>query len=147
MIAVLSALLTPAIAFLAVVVAVAQWWIARNKLKLDLFERRWTVYEALGKVLRQMGENGNVSDEERREFMYGTRAYQWLFNRRIAGFIRTTQYNAILLSALTAELGHEIAQTRRQAISVRRSEIIKWAIDQFPVEVDKMFKRSMAIRH
>ena len=45
---ILQALLTPTIALIAVGIGLAQWWTARNRLKLDLFDTRWSVYGVAG---------------------------------------------------------------------------------------------------
>jgi len=42
-----AALLTPAIAILASYIAVRQWLTNKNKLKLDLFDKRYAVFEAI----------------------------------------------------------------------------------------------------
>ena len=44
---VLSALLTPTIAIITTYIAYEQWRTNRNKLKLDLFDRRFAVYDAM----------------------------------------------------------------------------------------------------
>lgn len=42
----LSALLTPVIGILGVIIAYQQWRISKNKIKLELYEKRFAVYEA-----------------------------------------------------------------------------------------------------
>lgn len=42
----LSALLTPIIGFFGALIAYRQWHIARNKIKLELYEKRFSIYEA-----------------------------------------------------------------------------------------------------
>jgi hypothetical protein len=46
--------LTPAIAVLAVIIAWQQWRTAAQKLKMDLIEKRYRVYEAVKKVVVSM---------------------------------------------------------------------------------------------
>jgi len=43
---ILAALLTPVVALMAVYFARQQWLTARDKLKIDLFEKRWAIYTA-----------------------------------------------------------------------------------------------------
>ena len=48
---VLSALLTPTIAVLVAIIAYRQWRTAQNRLKFDLFDRRFAVYDAARNLL------------------------------------------------------------------------------------------------
>ena len=43
----LTALLTPTIAGFGIYIAIQQWLTARRKLKFDLFDRRFAVYDAV----------------------------------------------------------------------------------------------------
>jgi hypothetical protein len=83
----LSALLVPAIAALAVAVAVAQWRIARNKLKLELFERRHSVYvatlEAINRIISSEEPDANFIER----FQMGTAGVKWLFGPEVAEFV------------------------------------------------------------
>ena len=83
----LSALLTPAVALLAVAVAVAQWRIAKNKLKLDLFERRYKVYSATSMAVHAVVARRTLSDEELQAFVEDTQGAKWLFNGGVDVYI------------------------------------------------------------
>ena len=48
----LSALLTPAVAVFGIFIAYRQWRLAQEKLKLDLFDKRFEVYEAARELNR-----------------------------------------------------------------------------------------------
>jgi hypothetical protein len=68
----LQALLTPVVAIAVGVIAFAQWWTARNRLKLDLFDRRWAVYVAVRELLSEIVRDGNVSQERQDSFSKGS---------------------------------------------------------------------------
>ena len=51
---VFQALLTPTIAVAGIAIARRQWKISDEKLRLDLFERRWKVFEAVGCFLSEI---------------------------------------------------------------------------------------------
>src|SRR6185437_13881276 len=84
---VLQALLTPTIALAAVGIGLAQWWIARNKLKLDLFDRRWGVYIAARDLLSEIFTHGKSSDEAERRLLQGIRGVRWLFDERVEAYL------------------------------------------------------------
>ncbi len=84
---ILSALLTPTIAVLAAVIASLQWRTARNKLKLDLFDRRYAVYESVNGLLGSIMSSGSTSQEEELKYLIGTRGTKWLFNASVAEYL------------------------------------------------------------
>jgi hypothetical protein len=61
-IAVLQALLTPAIAVSVAYVAYRQWQTARQKLALDLFDRRFQVYMDFRRIVSELVQLGELSD-------------------------------------------------------------------------------------
>ncbi len=79
---VFQALLTPTIALIAVGIGIAQWWTARNKLKLDLFDRRWAVYMATRDLLTEIFTHGRSNMDAEQKYLQGIRG------RR--GFLTTT---------------------------------------------------------
>ena len=56
----LQALATPAIAFLAVAIGIMQWWTARQKLVLDLFDKRFEVFLDVRKVVSEAVQVGKL---------------------------------------------------------------------------------------
>lgn len=58
-----SALLTPVVAVLAVIVAASQYTSARNKLRFDLFEKRFAVYQGARDFLGAIMTSGKATNE------------------------------------------------------------------------------------
>lgn len=56
---VVSSLLVPVIAVLGAVIAYRQWRVAQNKLKLDLFDRRFAIFDAARKLIASILASGN----------------------------------------------------------------------------------------
>jgi hypothetical protein len=75
-------LLTPSIALIAVYIAYQQLRANAKKLKLDLFDRRFKVFDETRKVLAQMYTTG-VSDEDLLKFLTGTIEAKFLFGPEI----------------------------------------------------------------
>ena len=61
---VLSALLVPTIALFACYIAWRQWRTAQNKLKLDLFEKRFAVYDTARNLFDSVVTSGKAEDKE-----------------------------------------------------------------------------------
>lgn len=85
---VLQALLTPTIATIAVYIGWRQWTTAREKLVLDLFEKRWAIFEgaekAAGLVLRDGDVRNNTATRDiailrsKTQFLFGPEVEKYL---------------------------------------------------------------------
>lgn len=79
-----SALLTPVVAIAAVWVAIMNARTARNKLKLDLFERRMVVLTTIRKFIRLAYEQEEqVSQSDYDEFVDAINDSEWVFDVKV----------------------------------------------------------------
>jgi hypothetical protein len=143
----LAALLTPTVAVLGSFIAYRQWRLAQNKLKLDLFDRRFSVYEAARSLLASIMTSGKAKDEEVFKFMVSTREAKWLLNDSVADYLEKQLYHkAIDLQALAAVLeGEPMGETRSKNIHAQ-AEIKKWLMAQYNV-LDESFAPFLQLRH
>ena len=79
----LRALATPAIAILAVVIAVAQWRTAHQRAVLELFERRMSVFSALREAMWPVVTNGKPNDDDLSNFLKAKDQAQFVFGRDV----------------------------------------------------------------
>lgn len=79
--------LTALIAFSAFLVALAQWRMAREKLRLDLFEKRYKVFEATKLYLTSIFNTGRVNPQFLHEFRSATRDSVFLFRSDLAKYL------------------------------------------------------------
>jgi len=84
---VLTVLTIPAIAVLALVIGYGQFALNRNRLKLELFDRRYSVFEATKKFLYSILRDFEVLDEERNLFLENTKGAIFLFDREICDYL------------------------------------------------------------
>jgi hypothetical protein len=134
-----QALLTPLVAVIAVWVGTAQWWTARNKFKLDLFDRRWSVYIATRKFLSELAAHAGVSEDARVEFLIGIRGAKWLFDDRIDAYLyKELHRQALALNALNSILEPNVAEHERPANAKKKYETMLWVVDQDAI-TDAMF--------
>jgi hypothetical protein len=61
----MSTVATIAVALFATLIALGQWWTARQKLVLDLFEKRFQVYMDLRSVASEILQHGQVRERGR----------------------------------------------------------------------------------
>lgn len=86
---------TGIIAFLGFVIAYRQWRTAQNKLKLELFERRLQVYEAVDKLIVAYMRRFGDRDTAEAEFNVALRSARWLFDKHVVIFCRETIWKAV----------------------------------------------------
>lgn len=143
----LSALLTPTIAVLASVIAYRQWRTAQNKLKLDLFDRRFSVYEASRDLLASIVTSGKAKDEEVFKFLIATREAKWLLNAEVANYLeKDLNYKVSNLQTLQAELeGTPVGDERSKNVK-KQAEIKKWLYEQYEV-LNEKFTPFLALQH
>ena len=128
MVELFQAALTPVVAFIAVGIAFAQWWTARKKFKLDMFDRRWAVYNAARDLLAEMTRNGNVRPNAQAAFAEGTRGARWLLSQQVADYLHSDLWlHAAALQAANANDDEEA-----------RAEVMKWLSNQYAA-LDTLF--------
>ncbi|HUH83329.1 MAG TPA: hypothetical protein VLX85_01895 [Stellaceae bacterium] len=136
---ILQALLTPLIACIAVGIAFAQWFTARNRFKLDLFDRRWAVYEAVMQLLAAMTSHGATSREDDQKFLVGIRGAKWLFNSEIETYLlKEVWARACELNAVNSMLEPTAPQYGREGHAKRKMQLMQWVGSQYSV-VDSTF--------
>lgn len=79
-----SALSTPLIALLGVLIAFSQLKTARRKLKLDLFEKRLEIFQTVSKSLSFAIFEKCSTQEERLLFWQAAQNSKWLFDEKIS---------------------------------------------------------------
>jgi hypothetical protein len=82
-----SALLTPAIASLAVVVAYWQYALSNTDLKFKLYDRRLKVFEAVTDLLAEIVREANISLVSLGEFRRKTAEGYFLFDKDVSDFL------------------------------------------------------------
>jgi hypothetical protein len=111
-----SALATPAIAAIALLIAWRQWLTARNRLKFDLFTRRLEIYESAQRFLSSIRTNGRVPSGADIQFLRETRSARWLFGEPFHKYLEESVYfPAIRLDVLDKVFSTLTMQAEREA--------------------------------
>jgi hypothetical protein len=79
------------------VVAIAwqQWRVAENKLRLDLFDRRYKVYDATKKFLAVIIREATCTDSQLFEFNVGTSDAEFLFEADLVAYLAQIRKRAL----------------------------------------------------
>lgn len=143
----LSALLAPTVAVLGSFIAYRQWRTAQNKLKLELFEKRFEIYSATTALLASIMGSGKAKDTELYKFLTATRDAKWLLSAPIAEYLERDLYHkAIDLQCLETELQNMPVGEERTACIRTQSEIKKWLLAQYEV-LDEKFSPYLKLKH
>ena len=143
----LSALLVPVIAVFGAWIAYRQWRTAQNKLKLDLFDKRMAVYDAVREVLGFIASHGKITPGEQLKYMSGIRSAKWLFNQDVAEYLEKTLWGKIVDFELheTMSSGRSNNPERIKHVHAR-AETFRWLVKQYEV-LDKKCSPFLSLRH
>jgi hypothetical protein len=128
------------------VVAWLQWRVARNKLRLDLFDRRYKVFEATRKFLALILRNTRFEDSELIEFDLATSDAEFLFKRDVVDLLAE-----IRTQALDLRIDEKLLERPQNADEIAKranakNERLKWLGDQV-TELTKLFGRYLRFGH
>lgn len=99
----LQALLTPAIAAIAVLIGIFQWRTAQQKVVLDLFDRRLAKYTALRDVVAKVMTSGAATNENSFQFLQALDGVEFLFGEDIEQPLKEIDKAIHLLTVLGPE--------------------------------------------
>ena len=72
--------ITALISFGTLIVAINQWFISHNKLKLDLFNKRYAIVQAL-RLFLSKAQNGRIDEKDIDEYRLSIFEAQFLFDK------------------------------------------------------------------
>ena len=125
--AISTPLVAVTVAVLAGLIAYRQWKVARYKLNLDLFERRWKIYAAAQKLIGTAAFKGAIEDKDLQAFLDETHGAEWLFDDRLGAWLSDEVYmNAVELQDLMKASRIEEPGVDRTRERQRRTELKKW---------------------
>jgi hypothetical protein len=85
----LQALLTPAIALLAVVIGYVQWRTAHQRAVLDAFEKRFEIYQSARAAITEVITKGTVQPHTHIDFLRATDKAQFLFGPEVTSYFNS----------------------------------------------------------
>ena len=135
---VLSALLTPAIAVAVAYVACHQWRTNRNRLKFELYDKRYDAYQAVRDLLEHIMVEATIKDERLVEsFVRACRESEFLFDDAVGNYLQDTK-DKMVKWRLNQNRSQLPAGERRDEFVKIENELLGWLIEQLPVVHDKI---------
>jgi len=120
-ITILSALTAVTVAY----IALQQFLLAREKFKLDLFEKRFAVFKAVEKFINEAIANRTVSMEVLQQFDRETQTASFLFDNDIVTLIGEIRTKANTLTTLRGERFQLPPGSERVSASKREQDILE----------------------
>jgi len=143
----ISAIVLPIIAGIAAWIAFRQSQIARNKLKLDLFDKRMAVYGAVREALGSIARQGGLTDEQQFFYLQGTRAARWLFGPEVFVYLDEVLWHKIIdLELNNTMLKDSRDPQERTKYAQARADLFEWMTEQFKL-FDVMVEEYLVLRH
>jgi anaerobic ribonucleoside-triphosphate reductase len=142
---VLSALLTPTIAILGIYIAYQQWRTNKNRLKLELFDKRYEIFTNIKKFIANILTSGIVEQGADIQFLRDTKSVAFLFDEQIANLTNEMYRMATKLQALEKTEKGSIGEKLEKNLD-KQDEIKKWFGQQLS-DIDNMFKKYLKIEH
>jgi hypothetical protein len=143
----LSALLTPTVAVIGSFIAYRQWRTAQNKLKLELFDRRFNVYLAATTLLASIMGSGKAKDEDLFKFLSATRDAKWLLNIDVANYMDKELYHKAVELMTFSDMLEGVPPGEERTANIRKqAEIKKWFLTQYEV-LDEKFSSFLKLAH
>lgn len=136
----------PFIATIAAWIAFRQSQIARNKLKLDLFDRRMEVYTAVREALGSITRQGNLTQEQQLQYLQGTRAARWLFGPDVFKYLDETLWHKIVNLELHNTMSKDSSEPERIKHVHARAETMTWMVAQYK-DFDALVAKYLSLRH
>jgi hypothetical protein len=122
---VFQALLTPAVAILAGVIAFFQWRTAHQKMVIDLFDRRMKIYADCRDVLQPIVISPSATTNQNGiEFIRASADAEFLFGDKVVKHLGKVEQAIFDLATYNAELnGAPVGQARTDLVAKSRTAI------------------------
>ena len=137
----LSGFLTPLIAVTTVSILVLQYKLAKQRWKLDLFDKRFDVYWHATNLISYVNTSASVNSERIQEFLTKSRDCNFLFSDDLQEYLDELYKHGIRLQSNIARMeGMDKTTQDWQRECDTNEEILEWFADQHDIAKRKFSK-------
>ena len=115
-----------------------QWWTGQYRLRLDMFEKRYAVYEAIKSLIGTAELHRHITSEDVGEFYNGVRGAEFLFDGATRKFIKKIGDMAFRARMARAALSKE--HMRADRLIAEEKDVLVFLRDQDAV-LERTFGR------
>ena len=118
------------VGLVAAFIAWQQWALARGKLRLDLFDRRYKVYDATRTFLVEILTHAKFEDKHLWEFHAGTSDAEFLFGRDVVDYLKEIRERALDMKMHQRIFNPlPVGAERSQHVDAEHTQLV-WLTDQ-----------------
>jgi hypothetical protein len=126
------------IAIIVACIGYQQHLLAKEKLKLDLFEKRFSVYKGVQKFLSQIMQEGKLNLDHLRELQKATQEAEFLFDAEIPKYIGSIRSKALKLRAIQSKYENMPSGDEKDRLVDKEYTIFTELTNELPV-LSKLF--------
>jgi len=118
-----------AIALAVGFIAYQQFLLARERFKLDLFEKRYSVFKAIEDYIEVILTYRNVSDDAWAKFLNETRTVLYVFDDDIVQLAKGLREKGVRLREVTAEIKEEDDEAEKTKLQAEKQHLVRAVFD------------------
>jgi hypothetical protein len=127
-------------------VAWQQWQLARHRLRLDLFDRRYKVYDATRKFLSIILREARFEDAQLFEFYAGTSDAEFLFDSAVVTYLEQVRKRAVHMRTAQRVYEHmPVGDERSRHVQSEHDDLL-WLTDQLTA-MTQVFSPYLSFSH
>jgi hypothetical protein len=113
--------------------------LADIRLKHDVFDRRFEVYEATRNFLRPIVINDTITNDEIAQYLKGTEKAVFLFDQEMVDHLHELYERANRLRTIMYQLGdHALSDEKRAELLPQHDELVDWFRGQYQIVVQRL---------
>jgi len=103
---------------------------AKDKVRLDNFERRYAVFEAFRIFVKDLLRHAKIDEQKFHEFSISTADVDFLFGKEVSNYVEEFRARAIKMLVAQGNLSGEPTGEYRQKLTQTKHEEVAWFADQ-----------------
>jgi len=137
---ILSGVLVPAIAVITVYIAYQQYKTNRDKLRFELYDKRYSVYRALKTFVSLIIAQGNIDLKRVFECNRDVKESEFLFDQEITSYLEEIFKKALELHAVHEKYSSLPVGDERSRLVDKEGNLLLWFENQITVATNKFSK-------
>lgn len=118
-----------AIALMLAVIAYQQWKVNKSRLRHEMFDRRYAMYEATKKLTAAVIQKGTPEKEDIDSYFSATAGARFIFSDQVGQHLEEMFDRAIGLQRIERRLKYEKDMEKRTKLLDEEEEIFEWFLE------------------